>query len=203
MKNTAIILIRIFLGLIFFSSGMAKLFADHQFPNLFNSVWLDVEFGNKDLALYSRFIAYTQAVIGFLLITQRFATIAAILLLPMIVNILMLAVSLNLEHDVLINIFMLALNIAILLTDYHRIKFLFTDEPKKLKKIDAERNFPFHDLVFLIGMFMVMVSPFLSWLSNVVAYIAIAVGVIICFGIQYYEEELKRSLKELNKNFFD
>ena len=203
MKNTIIILIRICLGLIFFSSGMAKLFAEHKFPGVIGPVWLEEELSRFGLALYARFVAYAQVIIGFLLLTQRFATLGALMLFPMILNILMVTVSLEWKGTPWVNLALLAMNLVLLIGDYHRIKFLFSDEPAKLKKIDADRNFPFHDLVFLIGMFMVMITPFISRVSHFLAYFLVVLGCGIGFGIQYYEQRLKRSLKEMNRNFFE
>jgi len=203
MKNAVVILIRVFLGLVFFCSGMARLFAEHRFPGFVGAVWLGDAFESHGLVLYMRFIAYTQLIIGLLLLTQRFAALGTLLLLPMLLNIVMLAVSLRLRDVWGINLGLLCLNLILIFAEYHRLKFIFSDEPRKLVKVEAERSFPFHDLVFLIGIFMVLISPFLSHLSDFLAYFIMALGFLICYGIQYYEGQLKKWLRSVNKNFFE
>ncbi|HEY8389186.1 MAG TPA: DoxX family membrane protein [Parasegetibacter sp.] len=202
MKNVLIILIRVFIGVVFFSSGMSILFAENQFPGLLDFSWLQGKIQTPDLTLFARFVAFSQIITGFLLITQRFATLGALMLLPMTLCILMFGFSLNLTGSYLTNYLLLALNLVLLMADYHRIKFLFSDQSDKLKNVSVDRSFPFHDLVFVIGMFIVIVSPVLSFMHPALAYFSIAVGLIICFGIQFYEYRLRKSLQKINKNFF-
>ena len=65
----------IFLGLIFFSSGMGKLFAGHRFPGLIGPVWLAERLAEHGLAFFGQFIAVSQVVLGLALLTPRFRTL--------------------------------------------------------------------------------------------------------------------------------
>ena len=47
------------------------------------------------LATYARFIALSETGIGLLLLTRRFATLGALFLAPMLINILVLTASLH------------------------------------------------------------------------------------------------------------
>jgi len=85
----------IFLGLIFFTSGMAKVFAEHKFPGIIGPVWLEEKLIPYGLGLYARFIAFTQLIIGYLLITWHYRKIASVALLPMLINILVVTISLQ------------------------------------------------------------------------------------------------------------
>jgi len=188
----------VFLGLIFFSSGMAKLFSEHAFPSLIGPVWLEEKLAEHGLALYARFIAYMQLLTGFLLISQRFATLGALLLVPMLVNIFMITFSQQWTGTPWVVLVLLMMNLWLLYFDYHRLKFIFTDDPKVVEKTPGGRRFPFHDLVFLIGMFMVMLAPFLSHLSTGLAIFSILGGAAVCIGIQYYERKFVETLKKMN-----
>jgi uncharacterized membrane protein YphA (DoxX/SURF4 family) len=104
---------RLFLGLIFFTAGMAKL--TQNFPGLIGPVWLEERLEVYHLGLYARFIAWSQVLIGLLLFTQRFATLGAIMLFPMITNILMVTISLGWRGTPYVNAFLLLLNVILLI----------------------------------------------------------------------------------------
>src|SRR5688572_8434081 len=83
--------IRIFLGILFLTAGLSKTVPG--FPALMGPPTLEQMLAKYDLALFARFIAYSQILIGWLLLTRRFATIGAIMLLPMLLNILAITIS--------------------------------------------------------------------------------------------------------------
>lgn len=85
----------IILGLIFYSSGMGKLYANHLFPGLIGPVWLEEKLAEHHLGLFARFIAWTQVLCGLLLLTYRFRAIGYLILTPMLVNIFFVTMSLN------------------------------------------------------------------------------------------------------------
>ena len=85
----------IFLGLLFFSAGMGKIFAAHAFPGLMGPVWLAERLAEYQLQLFGEFVAVSQILIGFSLFTSRFRIIGAIMLIPMLLNILMITISMQ------------------------------------------------------------------------------------------------------------
>ena len=64
------------LGLIFIKAGMEKLTG---IPDIIGPQYLIKDLAEHNLELFGKFIAYSQVIIGFLLITNRFRTIGAIM----------------------------------------------------------------------------------------------------------------------------
>lgn len=87
--------IAVFLGFTFWGAGMVKLFAGHEFIGWIGPPELIKALARHDLELYGYFIAYAQVVIGYMLITTRFTLLGAIMMVPMIMNILMVTISQN------------------------------------------------------------------------------------------------------------
>jgi uncharacterized membrane protein YphA (DoxX/SURF4 family) len=85
--------LRWFLGLLFLISGIAKLVPG--FPNTMGPVDLEHTLGLHGLAIYARFIAVSEVGIGLLLLTRRFATIGAMMLVPMLVSIIVITYALE------------------------------------------------------------------------------------------------------------
>lgn len=95
MRRTplAILGLRWFLGLLFVFSGLAKLIPG--FPNSMGPTNLEQSLAPHGLALFARFIAVSELGIGLLLLTRRFATIGAVMLVPMLVSIIVITTSLQ------------------------------------------------------------------------------------------------------------
>lgn len=93
MKNLFHNLISVFLGFTFWSAGMVKLFAGHLFIGWIGPPALVEQLSEYNLGLYAEFIALSQITIGFMLMTTRFKLLGAIMLIPMIANILMVTIS--------------------------------------------------------------------------------------------------------------
>lgn len=112
--------LRLFLGLIFFTAGMAKLTHNH-FPGIIGPVWLEEELGKYGLGLYARFIALSQLGIGWLLLSGRFATLGAVMLVPMLANILVVTISLEWRGTPYVNAVLLSMNLLLLWLDRERL----------------------------------------------------------------------------------
>jgi hypothetical protein len=56
---------------------------------------MESELEKYNLGLYSVFVAYSQIIIGFMLLIKRFATLGAVMAIPMFTNILMITISLH------------------------------------------------------------------------------------------------------------
>lgn len=179
---TVILLIRIFLGLIFFGAGMSKLYFDHKFPGIIGPVWLEEELAKYDLGLYARFIAGAQIVTGLLLFSQRFATLGAILLFPIILNIFMVTVSLGWAGTPYVNLFLLLLNAWLLIYDYPKLKFIFSDHTESVRHIPFKRKSRKADRGWMILCFLIVVTIPISYVSVTVAWVICAgavLGIII------------------------
>ena len=175
---TVILLIRIFLGLIFFGAGMSKLYLDHKFPGIIGPVWLEEELTKYDLGLYARFIAGAQVITGLLLFSQRFATLGAVLLFPIILNIFMVTVSLGWTGTPYVNLFLLLLNAWLLIYDYPKLKFIFSDHTKSVSHIPFKRNSKKADRGWMILCALILATIPISYLNISVAHI-ICLGAVI------------------------
>ena len=121
MKRFVIIAIRVFLGLIFFSSGLAKL-THGLTPGLIGPVWLEERLAPYGLGLWVKFVACSQVLIGALLLSQRFATLGAVMLVPMLANILVITISLQWRGTPYVNGVLLAMNLFLLWADRKRLE---------------------------------------------------------------------------------
>lgn len=121
MKRIAVIGIRVFLGLIFFSAGLGKL-THGLTPGLIGPIWLEERLAQYGLSLWAQFVAWSQLLIGALLLSQRFALLGAVMLVPMLVNILVVTISLQWRGTPYVNAVLLAMNLFLLWVDRERLK---------------------------------------------------------------------------------
>ena len=156
--NLAVIGIRIFLGFIFFTAGMGKLTHGHYFPLTMFPMSLSKILAPHGLSLWGEFVAWSQVLIGFLLMSQRFATIGAIMSLPLILNIFVITVSLGFMGTPYLNGFLIFLNLFLLAADYHKLKFLFMEDVSEFRHIRLRRNFWQVDLVWFAGLILCLAA---------------------------------------------
>jgi hypothetical protein len=64
-----------------------------QFYSIDWSPWLIEVLAKHQLGLFAEFIAISQIIIGFCLLVKRFATLGAVMAVPMFLNILMVTIS--------------------------------------------------------------------------------------------------------------
>ena len=86
--------------------------------------------------LYWKFLGYGQLVAGFLLMTQRYAKLGALMFLPIIVNIFVITVSYGFTGTPYITGPMLLANILLVLWDWDELKILFNLTPVMENKND-------------------------------------------------------------------
>ena len=163
MKKILIQGISIFLGFTFWGSGMAKLFFEHKFFGWMGPVWLIDELAKYDLGFYGAFIAYSQVVIGYLLVTTRYKLLGSIMMLPLLANILMVTFSLQWQGTPYIICFFLMLN-AILLWQYRDFFRPLIDEGKSNADLNIRtpRTWSGH-LVWLTGLGLQILSISVSY----------------------------------------
>lgn len=173
-----IVLIRVFLGLIFFTAGMSKLYFEHQFPGIIGPVWLEERLAEHDLGLYARFIAGSQIIAGLLLFTQRFSTLGAILTFPIILNIFMVTVSMKWQGTPYVNFFLLGLNAWLLAYDYPKLKFILTDITRDIKPLTLKRKSKKADMIWLFSAVAIISSVALSYTNTIAAWVLCGAAVI-------------------------
>ncbi|WP_018476271.1 hypothetical protein [Pontibacter roseus] len=166
--------ISVFLGLIFFTAGMAKLFYEHRFPGLIGPVWLEERLAEFQLGLFARFIAYSQVVVGFILLTLRYRTLGAIALLPMLLNILLVTISQNWQGTPYVLAFFLLLNLVLLAAEAPKLLHLVGFRTAYAPAVNSPIR---HGLIWLVGLGLVLGSIPLSFRSLTAAYFLTVAGI--------------------------
>ena len=167
-----------FLGLIFFTGGMSKLYFDHRFPGVIGPVWLADRLQEYGLAFFAQFIAAAQITIGLMVLTPRYRTLGAVMLVPMIANILMVTISLQWRGTPFVLAFFLLLNMALLLHDAPRLLHLFTGRPHPFREAVPPRSWQGH-LAWLLGLGLVFAGVGLSYYVLPLSYIVVVAGVVL------------------------
>jgi uncharacterized membrane protein YphA (DoxX/SURF4 family) len=142
-KDFLIIITRLFLGYIFFSSGLCKLTHGH-FGQIIGPPLLEDALAQYGLALFARIIAVMQVTCGILLLSQRFSTVGAIMLLPMNLSILAVTISLGWQGTPYVNGFFVALNLLLLLYDWHKLKVLIFPNRASAVKPTVADNYSYN-----------------------------------------------------------
>lgn len=166
--------IRVFLGILFLTAGLGKLVPG--FPGIMGPPWLVDALAKYDLALFARFIAYSQILIGWLLLSRRFATIGAVMLLPMLLNILMITISQNWTGTPYVVSVFLILNFWLIAADYHKLKFLLTEDPTALKPLPIIRKDLAADKLIIIALLLFFTGAAFGKTSMPVALAFIGTG---------------------------
>lgn len=189
--------ISIFLGFTFWGAGMAKLFHEHQFFGWIGPVWLIEELEPYGLGFYGKFIAYSQIVIGYLLVTTRYKLLGSIMMIPLIGNILMVTISLNWRGTPFVLGFLMLLNL-ILLWQYRDFFRPMIDEGKS--KIDIKtrsiRTINGH-LVWLAGLSLQLIAIQISYINWVAACSVVLMGLVLS-ALSFYLEKSTVSKHTLN-----
>lgn len=181
---------RLFLGAILFGAGMSKLYAEHAFPGIIGPVWLEERLAEYGLAFFARFVAFSQVIAGLLLLTQRFATLGAVISFPLFLNILMITISLEWQGTPYVNAVFLAMNTYLLAFDYHKLKYLILDG--RANTDTKPRTDQVGDLVWLMGLVMIVLSIAISFLSISLAWSTAAAGLAIIAWNQIFRKKVKR-----------
>lgn len=131
-KDFYALLIRLFLGYIFASAGLCKL-TDGQFGQLIGPPWLIKELAKYDLELFGQFIAFSQVLVGMMVMSQRYSVLGLIMLVPVNVSILMVTISQNWKGTPYVDSVFVALNILALLYEWKSLKFLLLPDTSEIK----------------------------------------------------------------------
>lgn len=174
--------IRFWLGLIFLTSGLAKL-THNTFPNTMGPPFLEEELTTYGLGMYARFIAFSQVTIGFLLVSKRFATLGAVMAMPMLVNILVVVISLKWQGTPYVVFFFLFCNSLLLIYDFHKLKFILSDNPAPLMHHPIKRNDWRLDLGNGVA-FVVLLTGAMLWpVSELISMYLINLSIVLLIGL--------------------
>jgi len=90
--------------------------------------------------LYWKFIGMAQLLAGFLLITQKYAKLGAIINLPIILNIFIITLSYYFAFTPLITGLVLTTNVVLIIWDWNELKILFNFHPIIDKSVRLEKD---------------------------------------------------------------
>lgn len=167
--------IRFWLGFILLSAGVTKMFHG-GFIQLIGPPWLEEALEKHNLGVYAIFIAYSQILIGFMLLVKRFATLGAVMAIPMFANILMITISQHWQGTPYVVAFFLLCNIYLLIWDYHKLKFLLTDDLESIQKLPIKRNDLQLDILYIIGLVIILLAVTIRNLDQSIPKILAYVG---------------------------
>ncbi len=159
---------RLFLGVMFFSGGVSKLI---PFPGIMGPVWLEEVLQPYDLGAYARFIAWGEALIGVLLFSRRFATIGAIMMVPLLVNILAVVISMDWRGTPYVVSGFLVMNVYLLWYDRDRLFPLVTDGGG-----GPSYGSWLPDVPAVVGIILCLVGPPLYAVAPILGYGSIVLG---------------------------
>lgn len=130
-KDFYVLLIRLFLGYIFASAGLCKL-TDGNFGQLIGPPLLIAQMAKYDLLLFAQFIAFSQVLVGFLVMSQRYSVLGLIMLMPVNVSILMVTISQKWTGTPYVDAVLVALNILALLYEWQSLRFLLLPDTTQI-----------------------------------------------------------------------
>lgn len=137
LSSLAIKSIRLTLGLILLLAGNEKLIG---LPDIIGPHYLITKLDEYGLGLFGQFIALSQVIIGFILLSNRFGALGDIMALPMFLNILVVTISLKWPGTPLEVSLFVVMNLILLASNWHRIKFLITDDISMVKQVQITRK---------------------------------------------------------------
>lgn len=120
--------------------------------NPINSAWHFFETMYQS-GLYWKFIGVSQLIAGFLLMTQKYSKLGALLNLPIILNIFIITLSYYFAYTPVITGLMLLANLMLIIWEWGEIKVLFNLEPNINKSIRLEKDILWQIIGFILFSF--------------------------------------------------
>lgn len=122
-----VLMIRLLLGYVFFSSGLCKL-SDGHFGQLIGPPFLIKQLAQYQLGLFGYFVAVSQVLVGALVLSQRWSLLGLVMLVPMNASILAVTTSQQWTGTPFVNAFFLLLNLLALLYEWKSLRFFLIPE---------------------------------------------------------------------------
>lgn len=142
LKDFYSLLARLFLGYVFFSSGLCKL-ADGHFGQLIGPPNIIKAFEQYDLGLFGQFLAFSQVMIGALVLSQRWSLLGLVMLVPMNTSILAVTTSMHWQGTPYVNAFLLLINFLALMYEWKTLRFfLLPDISEQTLPSRTQQLFP-------------------------------------------------------------
>jgi hypothetical protein len=188
-KDFNTLLIRLFLGYLFTSSGLCKL-TDGHFGQLIGPPLLIAQLTPHGLRTFGFFIAISQVMSGALVLTQLYSLVGLIMLVPMNLGILMVTISQNWQGTPYVDAVFTLLNLLALLYEWNTLKFLLFPETAAIQ-IPPKVNQFFSNTwlaLVIIGLFGIgcFVSRYSYALTTALATLAYLLVYLNVFRIQSF-----------------
>ncbi len=139
-----IIYTRYLIGGAFVFASLIKI-KGHRFTsesgelNPINSAWHFFETMYQS-GLYWKFIGIAQLIAGFLLMTQKFSKLGALVNFPIILNVFIITLSYYFAYTPVITGLMLLANLLLIIWEWNEIKILFNLNPNFDKSVRLEKD---------------------------------------------------------------
>lgn len=189
-NHWVIIHLRYLVGFAFFPSGLVKLFGER-----FSRISTDNPIGYFFEALYQsgfywNFLGLAQITAGILLMTQRFATLGALMFLAILTNIWIITISLSFKGTWMITSLMMIAVLILVMWDRHKLLPIFNyNKASEVKEYpDPGRNWIMAGVVYAISCIaLYMLDPvkgeeYEKWLG-----IFLVLIILITFIISHYK----------------
>lgn len=189
-NHWVIIHLRYLVGFAFFPSGLVKLLGER-----FTRISTDHPIGYFFEALYQsgfywNFLGLAQVTAGVLLMTQRFATLGALMFLAILTNIWIITISLSFTGTWMITSLMMIAVLILIIWDQHKLLPIFNYNKSSVVKEypDPGRNWIMAGVVYAISFIaLYMVDPvkgeeYEKWLG-----IFLVLIILITFTISNYK----------------
>ncbi|WP_062060183.1 DoxX family membrane protein [Aquimarina longa] len=185
-KDFTTLLIRLFLGFTFFSSGLCKL-SGGSFGQFIGPPDLITTLSEYDLEGFGYLIVISQVIFGVLVLTQRFSLLGLIGLIPMNLGIISVTISQQWPGTPYVNTFILLLNILVLVYEYDTLKGLVLVKSNSIKTSMVARLFPNIILPIVILMLTVLSISLLNEEGFYINFIGSITMVLV--GVNIYQRK--------------
>jgi uncharacterized membrane protein YphA (DoxX/SURF4 family) len=204
--NYFIVFTRVLIGFSFIPSGLVKAYGQ-PFTTLPTTMSIGYFFDAMyKTGVYWNFIGVMQITAGFLLITQRFATLGALLFFAIISNIFCITVGLDFGNTNFITGLLFLAAILLLLWDYQKIKLLFLslEDIKKQQFTEdlISKTWTYYGIGFFIFALLFCQIPYIIGKHNISAVYYILIPTLInmlifLIVLRYDFKKYKRSNKKV------
>ncbi|MET0244128.1 MAG: hypothetical protein ABW174_11700 [Flavitalea sp.] len=156
--NVFVILTRYLIGFAFIPSGLKKVLGQR-----FTSISVDTQIGFFFEALYRsgiywNFLGWCQLIAALLLMTQRFATVGALIFFGIAINIWLITISMHFTGTWIITSLLVLATLLLLIWDLPKLMPLFYPDNYQAGK-KPEEVFPtFNRLTMIIGLLLFVAS---------------------------------------------
>lgn len=154
-----IICLRIVAGTVFIPSGLLKIQGkrfSYFCPGMYSGTFFTEL---HQTGLYWNFLGFCQLLTAFLLFSQRYTVLAAIMFFSICTNIFIFTLSVGLNDKSIIMLFMMTIACLLIVWDWERIKVLFGISPQIIS--DDDRVVPLKLQAVSAMLFVVIIIFFL------------------------------------------